>query len=78
MKLDEEFVPILFPRWDNGEPVEVRFPKEKDMPVVIGVDFAQNQWKFRMIEFLQEKQLCAFDNNKMIIQGWINELKEEL
>jgi hypothetical protein len=24
----QEDVPILFPRWDNGEPVEVRFPKQ--------------------------------------------------
>lgn len=28
VKIIEDYVPVLMPRWDNGEPVEVRFPKQ--------------------------------------------------
>ena len=31
-----------------------------------------------MIGFLKDKQICAFDNNKLIIQGWINELESKI
>ena len=46
-------------------------------PIVIGIDFAKNQWKESMIKFLKEKQICAFDNNKIIMQSWIDELENK-
>jgi len=36
--MKKEYVPILFPRWDNGEPVEIRFPKNKNNMVTIPLD----------------------------------------
>lgn len=45
-------------------------------PTVIGIDFAQDMWKSRMIEFLKEKKICSFDNNKIVIEGWIQELEK--
>jgi hypothetical protein len=46
-------------------------------PVIIGVDFAEIHFKKMMIGFLKDKQICAFDNNKLIIQSWINELESK-
>ena len=44
-------------------------------PVMIGVDFAEIHFKKMMIGFLKDKQICAFDNYKLQIQSWINELE---
>ena len=52
----------------------------QDTCVHIGMDKCQykgicQHCKQPIIEFLKDKQICAFDNYKLQIQSWINELE---
>jgi hypothetical protein len=52
--MTEEYVPILFPRWDTGEPVEVRYPKiksnmSKDDALKMAIEFMQREHEFGII-----------------------------